>query len=140
MSLLVTALSCSTDPEPINFGKDQCDLCRMTITDIKFGAEIVTKKGKVHKFDAAECMMNSIAAGNIKIEDASGFYVIDAANPKQLIDATKATYLISENFPSPMGANLSAFANRSDAEQFQKNHGGNLLSWEQLKAKLKVSG
>jgi copper chaperone NosL len=131
-------LSCSTEPEPINFGKDQCDLCKMTITDTKFGAEIVTKKGKAHKFDAAECMMNSLSLNNIKYHDSGGFYVIDAANPKQLIDAVKATYLISEHFPSPMGADLSAFANRTDAEQFQKNYGGELKSWDELKAKFKV--
>ena len=110
----------------------------MTITDIKFGAEIVTKKGKIHKFDAVECMMNSLGAGNIKIDDAGGYYVIDAANPKQLIDAAKATYLISDKFPSPMGAGLSAFANRTDAESFQKNYGGELKSWDELKARFRV--
>ena len=138
ISLFAAALSCSSEPEEINFGKDQCDLCKMTITDIKFGAEIITKKGKAHKFDAVECMMNSLSAGNIKPEDAVGYYVIDAANPKQLIDAAKAAYLISENFPSPMGAGLSAFRNKTDAEQFQKNYGGELKTWDELKAKFRV--
>jgi len=110
----------------------------MTITDVKFGAEIMTKKGKPHKFDAVECMMNSLSLENIKMEDAGGFYVIDAANPKQLVDAAKATYLISDKFPSPMGAGLSAFANRTDAESFQKNFSGELKSWEELKAKYKI--
>jgi len=110
----------------------------MTISDIKFGSEIVTKKGKTHKFDAVECMMNSLRLENIKLADAGGFYVVDAANPKQLIDATKAAYMISDKFPSPMGANLSAFASKTDAEKFQKDFGGELKSWDELKIKFDV--
>jgi copper chaperone NosL len=110
----------------------------MTISDPKFGAEIVTKKGKVHKFDAAECMMNSLGIEEIKMSDAGGFYVIDAANPKQLIDAVKAYYLISENFPSPMGANLSAFSGKANAEAFQQNFGGKIKTWDELRVKFGV--
>ena len=111
----------------------------MTISDIKFGAEIITKKGKVHKFDAVECMMNSLSQENIKLRDAGGFFVIDAANPKQFTDAVKAVYLVSENFPSPMGANLSSFANRTDAEKFRNDFGGELISWQGLLKKFNVS-
>ena len=110
----------------------------MTISESRFGAEIVTKKGKPHKFDAAECMMNSLSLEHIKYNDAGGFYVVDAANSTQLTDAVKATYLISEKFPSPMGANLSAFANKTDAEKFQKTYGGELKSWNELKIKFDV--
>jgi len=51
-------LSCSTGSQPINYGKDNCDFCKMTIMDQKFGTEIVTKKGKIYKFDSDECMRN----------------------------------------------------------------------------------
>jgi len=131
-------LSCSTEPVPLEYDKDQCDLCRMTISEVKFGAEIVTKKGKLYKYDAAECMLNALSLGNIKPDEIAGYYVIDAANPKQLTDAVKATYLISEKFPSPMGANLSAFADKTDAEKYQKNFGGEIKSWEDLLVKFKV--
>ena len=52
--------------------------------------------------------------------------------PEALIDATKATFLISENIPSPMGAFLSAFKNKSDAQKFQAEKGGVLYTWETL--------
>lgn len=135
---LITGFSCSTDPEPINFGSDQCTLCKMNISDTKFGAEVVTKKGKIHKYDAAECMMNALSLGNISMDDAGGYYVIDAANPKQLTNAVTAVYLISEKFPSPMGADLSAFSKRSDAESYQKQFSGELRSWDELLVKFKV--
>ena len=136
--VLITAVSCSTDPEQINFGTDQCALCRMNISEQRFGAEIVTKKGKIFKYDGAECMLNAISLGNINYDDAAGFYVIDAANPKQLTDAVNASYLISEKLPSPMGANLSAYSKKTDAESNQKQYAGELKTWNDLLVKFKV--
>lgn len=136
--ILTILVSCSTDPEEIKFGKDQCALCRMNISEHRFGAEIVTKKGKIFKYDGAECMFNTLNLGNIKYDDVAGFYVIDAANPKQLTDAFNATYLISEKLPSPMGANLSAYSKKTDAEANLKQFGGELKSWEELLVKFKV--
>lgn len=136
--ILLTAAACSTEPEEIKFGVDQCALCRMNISEHKFGAEIVTKKGKIFKYDGAECMFNALSLGNINYDDAAGFYVIDAANPKQLTDAVSATYLISEKLPSPMGANLSAYSKKSDAEANQKQFGGEIKSWNDLLVKFKA--
>ena len=139
LTVMLTVLcSCSTDPEEINFGHDQCALCKMNISDTKFGAEIVTKKGKIFKYDAAECMINAVGRGEINMGDAAGFYVIDAANPKQLIKSETASYLISEKFPSPMGANLSAFGSIADAEKFRSQFGGELKTWDDLLVKFKV--
>ena len=134
----ITNFACSTEPEEINFGVDQCSLCRMNISEHRFGAEIVTKKGKIFKYDAAECMLNALSLGNINYNDAAGFYVIDASNPKQLIDGVTSSYLISEKLPSPMGANLSAYSKKNDAEANQKQHGGELKTWDDLLVKFKV--
>ena len=129
--------SCGTDPEPINYGSDQCDHCRMTIVDNKFGSELITNKGKVYKFDAAECMVNFVKQNMIKQEDIKTRLVTDASKPGEFTDAIKATYLISERFPSPMGANLSAFGSKSDAERFQKEFSGELKSWDEILIKFK---
>lgn len=136
--MLLIAGACNTEPDEIKFGTDQCALCRMNISEVKFGAEIVTKKGKIYKYDGAECMMNALSLGNISYEDAAGFYVVDAANPKQLTNALNASYLISEKLPSPMGANLSCYSNKADAEAMQKQYGGELKTWDELLAKFKV--
>jgi copper chaperone NosL len=131
-------LSCSTGPETINFGSDQCDHCRMTIVDNKFAAEIVTIKGRVFKFDAAECMIMYIIEEKIKEDEIKGKYVTDASKPGSFIDAVKAHYLISENFPSPMGANLSAYGSMNDAETFHKQYSGDLKTWDEVLIKLKT--
>jgi copper chaperone NosL len=49
-----------------------------------------------------------------------------------LIDANKATFLISKNIPSPMGAFLSAFKDKSDAEKAQMENEGVLYTWDEL--------
>lgn len=138
LAVLFIAGSCTVNPEPINFGTDQCDHCRMTIVDNKFGAEIITSKGKIFKFDAAECMVKYVKDGKINDADVKEYLVIDASKPGQFTNARKAVYLISENFPSPMGANLSAYGNKNDAESFQKNYQGDFKDWDGILAKFKI--
>lgn len=137
LSFSLVAMSCNHDPEPINFNSDQCALCKMTIEDTRFGAELISKKGKVFKFDAAECMVKYINKGKISEGEIGKLYVIDYSQPTVLVDALLVTFLISENLPSPMGANLSAFLNRSTAEKYQSEKGGELFNWEGVKSKLK---
>ena len=135
--ILFLCSSCSRQPQPINYGNDECVLCKMGIIDQKFGAEMVTKKGKVFKFDSGECMINFVRNGNVKESDIASYWVVDAMQPKKLIDALKAFYVHTENFPSPMGGNISAFETREELQQFRQQYGGQEWSWEDLKTKVK---
>jgi len=101
----------------------------MGIVDEKYGAEIVTVKGKIYKFDSGECMINFINQGKMKESDVASWWVVSPAQPKKLIDATKAYYLHSLNFPSPMGANLSAFETEEQLKQYQTQYGGDEWTW-----------
>ncbi|WP_283635702.1 nitrous oxide reductase accessory protein NosL [Aquaticitalea lipolytica] len=130
IALLLMLVSCNVSPQAIDYGSDGCHFCKMTIVDKVHAAEIVTKKGKVYKFDATECMinfMNDFDASEIELYLSNNY-----TEPEQLIDAQKATFLISKNIPSPMGAYLSAFKNKADAEKMQSEKGGDLYSWEEL--------
>ena len=137
LALSFTFIACKSDPEPINFGTDECSHCKMTIVDKKFGAEIVSRKGKIFKFDATECMINFVNKGRLNENEVEQYLVIDITHPEKLIDAVNAVYLISENLPSPMGANLSAYPDKSSAEDAKNNKGGNNYNWNELKIKLK---
>ena len=121
-ALLLLFFSCNVAPEAINYGSDGCYFCKMTIVDKVHAAEVVTNKGKIYKFDASECMINFMKDFNtseIKLYLSNNY-----TEPEALIDATKATFLISENIPSPMGAFLSAYKNKVDAEKFQTEKRG----------------
>ncbi len=128
--------ACSPKAEPIEYGKDMCDYCQMTIVDRQHAAEAVTEKGRVYKFDAIECMVDYVREKEQKTPFAI-LLVADYARPGELTDATSATYLISPNLPSPMGAFLSAFAERQEAEKVWKEKDGELLNWQQLKKQRK---
>jgi len=126
----VTFTSCTVKPEPINYGQDACHFCKMTIVDKVHAAEVVTHKGKVYKFDATECMVNfmdDFDTAEIKL------YLTNHFNqPETLIDATNATFLISKNVPSPMGAFLTAFKTKQEAETAQAEQGGEIYTWDAL--------
>jgi copper chaperone NosL len=135
VALLLVFTSCNVGPEAINYGSDGCHFCKMTIVDKVHAAEIVTNKGKVYKFDASECMihfMKEFDNAEIKLYLSNNY-----TEPEALIDATKATFLISKNIPSPMGAFLSAFKTENEAQKFQTEKGGTLYSWNQLLEHLK---
>ncbi len=134
LSLFIVT-SCKVEPKEINYGNDHCHFCDMTVVDKTHAAQYVTKKGKAFMFDAIECMVNELNRDNSE-ENMSFLLVADYANPGELVDALAATYLISEKIKSPMGANLSAFSSKKTAEEMLAKNGGELLTWEQLKAKL----
>jgi copper chaperone NosL len=122
--------SCSIEPQEINYGKDACHACRMNIVDQQHASEIVTKKGKVFKYDSIECLVSD-AENNIP-ENVAMYLVMDYNNPNTFLNATDATFLISENIPSPMGGYLSALDTKEKAEKMQSEKQGTLYSWNEL--------
>jgi copper chaperone NosL len=101
--------ACSIEPEPLIYGKDQCHSCKMTLMDKKFGAELVTTKGKVYKFDDINCLFNFYNEGSVNKEDFRLKLVVDFSQPEKLIDAEKAVYLKSGEIKSPMASQVAAF-------------------------------
>jgi len=105
----------------------------MTIMDQKYGAEIVTKKGKILKFDAAECMVDFIKNSEGKVNtDADRFLTVDFAHPGTLIDANKSFFLKDKAYQSPMGGNLASFTSGQLAENNLRSADGKILTWKEL--------
>jgi len=130
IALILVLSACSSKPVAIEYGVDGCYFCKMTIVDKLHAAEVVTKKGKVYKFDATECMINfmdDFDTTTIKLYLSNNY-----TEPEALIDATQASFLISKNVPSPMGGFLFAFKNKEDAVKVQTAKGGAIYTWEEL--------
>lgn len=127
----ILLVSCTVSPQKVEYGKDACSFCKMTIVETKFAAEIVTNKGRAFKYDAVECMINALAE---KKENTLKYILVtDYTKPKELIDATTATYLINKEIKSPMGANLSAYTTLELAGL----NGTQLFNWSEIKARFK---
>ena len=99
-ALALFLTGCAVEPRPINYGKDACAFCEMTIVDRQHASEIVTKTGKAYKYDSIECMLRD--RKNHTDETIALYLVCDFAQAGQFTDALQAVYLVSENIPSPM--------------------------------------
>jgi len=131
--LIVFSLtSCKVEPKEINYGKDHCHFCDMTVVEKTHAAEYVTKKGKAYMFDAIECMVRDLDR-NTDEADMAFILVADYGNPGKLVAAQDATFLICEKIKSPMGANLTGFGSLELAQTTHEELGGELYNWEQLK-------
>ena len=127
--LLFALANCKSDPEPINYGHDECEFCRMLITDNRYGSEIVTDKGKVFKFDEVGCMIEYAMVKNLIGDANQKFLVTDFAAPESFIAANSVFYVHNENFRSPMGSNVMAFDSEVSRQKFVTESGGSLLNW-----------
>ena len=60
LSLALLVASCAPKAEPIDYGKEECAFCKMTIVSPQFASEVVTQKSKAFKYDAVECMLQAL--------------------------------------------------------------------------------
>ncbi|MGB5007969.1 MAG: nitrous oxide reductase accessory protein NosL [Ferruginibacter sp.] len=130
--LMATLGSCNTSPQPIITGEDACYFCKMTISDKHFGAELVTKKGKVYKFDDAKCLVNYLHTKDVADNNIKNIYLSNYAGTHQLIDVNNAFLLKAEGLGSPMGGNIAAFDNKDSLVTIQKRFPGNIITWNDL--------
>ena len=132
-SLLTLSLGgCSTQPQPLRIGQDNCDFCKMTISDNRFGAEIVTRKSKIFKFDDEHCIVAFLNSKKVAQQDIAGIYFTDFNTPNQLINVEKAFFLQSPALKSPMNGNVAAFSNEDSLQKIFQQLNGNKISWEEM--------
>lgn len=129
--------SCSTDPVPLEFGKDTCHHCKMKLMDNKFGAELVTKKGKVYKFDDINCMLEYYNANEQEQTEYAHKLVIDFTKPGTLIDASNSHYLKADEIKSPMASQIAAFEDYELMKENKENWNGIYLSWGEVVTQFK---
>ena len=114
------------------YGKDMCHACKMTLVDPKFGAEILTKKGKIYKFDDVNCLVNFYTSDYEERSNIQQVLVIDFATQEKLIDATTARFVRAEAIRTPMGSGVAAFSTSEGLNAYNNEWKGELLTWEQV--------
>ncbi|MDJ1472325.1 nitrous oxide reductase accessory protein NosL [Xanthocytophaga flava] len=137
VSIVWFVSGCTVESEPIQYGKDNCHFCKMGMADTKFGAEIVTKKGKVYKFDDVNCMLNYQATGDLPAAEIALQLVADFANPKTLIPVEGAFFLAGSEIHSPMNSQVAAFQSEQSLQKASQNLPGEVLDWLQVSKKFK---
>jgi copper chaperone NosL len=116
---------------PIQVNRDVCANCKMTISDLRFSAEAVSKTNKVYTFDDVQCLL-FYAQQNSKLLETL-FFVADFEQQTVLLKAQDAWYVTGGKLSSPMGGNMAAFREKMKAEKFSAEQGGSVSSWGQIK-------
>jgi copper chaperone NosL len=136
--LMLGLFACSTGPEPIRYGQDECAQCKMTLTDKRFGAEIVTSKGKVFKFDDLNCLVNFLDKGTVPGEQVAQTLAIDFARPQTFVAVEKAFFLSNEAIKSPMRGDIATFSTAADRDAASREIGGGQpMDWPEVRQHFK---
>ena len=130
VTMIAALAGCEPGPQPIAYGEDTCDRCVMGISDTRFGAQIVTRTGKVYKFDSVECLAGF--ALEMSESDIHSMWVTDFRRPEVLVKAPAAVYLAGSKLSSPMGLSLLAFSSEAESDSIRTAFGGELVEWPAL--------
>lgn len=122
--LLFSFWSCTQGPEPIRYGTDACVFCKMTLSDHRFGAELITKKGKVFKFDDLNCLSSYLRSGAVAPPEIGQVVAVDFATTGQFVPVEKAFFLQHEAIKSPMRSDIAAFSTQGEREKVKTQLGG----------------
>ena len=137
MLLGLVALGCQRAPRPLVAGVDACDFCRMTVSDTRFGGEIQSRTGKIHTFDAVECLASFHLAATDR-DDVRGAWVSDFEDGR-LVPVDSAVFLRDARVSSPMGRSLVAFAPEHRAG-LEERYGGHAMTWSEVRESLRTKG
>lgn len=130
--LLLSLSGCSSGPQPISFGKDACHFCKMVISDQRFGAEVITDKNKIYKFDDAHCVVSFMKSGTVPSTEIASVYLVDFSKKGKLVKAEESFLLKAEQLRSPMGGNVAAFTVADSMKKFQQQISGAAVNWKDL--------
>ena len=130
---VVLVHGCKPKPEKIVYGTDNCAECKMTIMDPKFGGEILTKKGKVYKFDDTHCIALFLERRGVSLSSIHKTLFTNYNNSEEFIEVEKAEFVVSSLFKSPMQGNAAAFKDKTEAENKSKElEGSRITNWATL--------
>lgn len=132
IAFVMSLASCTTQPSPFEPGKDVCHFCKMSITDTRFGGELITKKGKIFKFDDLHCMISFLKTGTESDNTLSQKLTINFEKPNTFLEVDKAVFVISPELKSPMGSHTAGFETQAAAAQFSKGKEAEITGWKNL--------
>jgi hypothetical protein len=102
----------------------------MTLTDRRFGAELVLTTGRVIPFDDTGCLITFLSGDSSSVAVVQ---VTDFLPPHTLLDARSARFLVSDSLRTPMDYHIAALSPAS-ADSVRSALGGELMSWDQARA------
>jgi len=101
----------------------------MKIVDHTAGAEIITAKGKVYKFDDLVCLQTFINTESAIATQVKEVYLTDFMGSHQLVKAEDCILYKSEKLRTPMNGKIVALSKSDSLNQLLQEWGGEKINW-----------
>lgn len=111
-------------PARVDTRNDACAHCRMTVSNVRFAAQIVAAGEEPRFFDDIGCLRDFLKAGTVP-KDATAF--VADHRTRAWIVAARAVYVRNEAVSTPMGSHLLAFDGLS-SRNADPDGGGTVLA------------
>lgn len=135
MVLAGLCVSCQpSGPEAIRLNADHCTFCQMTISDGRFGVELLTQKGRAYKFDDWHCLQGYLKANDHT--QTKEVFIHEYTADNQLISAATAFYVTDDEIKSPMGGHMAAFQHQNEAQKLAHAVHATVQTWNQIMPEL----
>ncbi|NJN84192.1 MAG: hypothetical protein HC802_19220 [Caldilineaceae bacterium] len=126
-------------PPEIRYGETICAECNMIISDPRYAAglahEIEPGRYESIAFDDIGDMLNHVKKNPDR--QVVAWYAHDF-DSEEWIDATQASFVVSPQIKSPMASGTAAFADRAGAERLAAEVSGEMLTWDELRARYEL--
>jgi copper chaperone NosL len=106
----------------------------MSIVDKRFGAEFVTGKGKIFKFDDVNCMVEFIEREPHASDSTVQGFVVVFNGGGTLAEKDQLVFVNHKKLRTPMRSNVAAFRDKASAQATldELGEGGRFLTWEEV--------
>ncbi|MBK9547988.1 MAG: hypothetical protein IPO52_02490 [Gemmatimonadetes bacterium] len=126
-------MSCAPSTPSMAWDVDNCDFCRMTVSDQRFGAAAITSGGRTLHFDSIECLA---AWTDAQPEPPRGVWIADASAPGTLYPVAELRFHRTATGKSPMGKGFVAVAKAAGPTDWD----GPALTWDEVRATVAKEG
>lgn len=119
-------LACKPTARALAVNVDACEICRMVISDARYGGEVVLNTGRVRTFDSIECL-----ASYVNVQSDSTFIreiLVSDFDRAELMPLDRASFS-TDGRGSPMGMGFVARSAGTPAPS-----GALSLTWSQVRA------
>ena len=115
-------------PEPVAWGRDVCDECRMHLTRPGFAGELRDHTGTLRRYDDVGCLLRAMLASHREMPEAW----VEDHGAGGFVPLLRAHLVRAEAAGTPMGYGVVAFRDEAAAAEFAAVRRGRLVSLEEL--------
>jgi copper chaperone NosL len=138
---LLVATSCGDAalvPAPVDTRNDACAHCRMTVSDLRFAAQIAAPGEEPRVFDDLGCLRAYLAATPQAGPGSVAF--VASYRTKAWVRAGDALYLQRESLETPMGSGVVAFEDAAGRDAEATARGGRRMTAAEVFGDVPIPG